>query len=313
MGAAPGPRPASSRPPYALARHAGRPGRGARAGRLPASSWWPPPRRSWPASTSTTSQPKSRPTSTLRGVHRPGAADRTGAVAVAALRGCSRSIVMVVALGLLFVPGINAVAFLGANAYLSGRQYFEFAALRHRSAEEAAGMLRHAHPGVRSTERDSSSRRCCRCRCSTCVTPLFGTALMVRGPPTASRTPDWRCYAVERSDGDLLAAIVLAGLAEVVEIGRARCVSIADGLDPQALATCASSVVRLQPRRHCRFRSSVSWVAASSAASSGTRRAAMNRLRSRSAVRAGGPPPNGTDSSSPVATRDACRRTPSVP
>jgi CysZ protein len=39
-------------------------------------------------------------------------------------------LVNLIALLLLFVPGLNAVAFFGANAYLFGRGYFELAALR---------------------------------------------------------------------------------------------------------------------------------------------------------------------------------------
>ncbi|MCI0467496.1 MAG: sulfate transporter family protein [Beijerinckiaceae bacterium] len=40
------------------------------------------------------------------------------------------------ALLLLLVPGLNAAAFFGANAYLSGRGYFELAASRHLSFGE---------------------------------------------------------------------------------------------------------------------------------------------------------------------------------
>ncbi|MEJ8574971.1 sulfate transporter family protein [Microbaculum marinum] len=47
-----------------------------------------------------------------------------------------------VALVLLLIPGINLVAFLLANAYLLGREYFEFAALRHRGYEEARALRR---------------------------------------------------------------------------------------------------------------------------------------------------------------------------
>lgn len=83
-----------------------------------------------------------------------------------------------IALLLLLVPGVNAIAFFGANAYLFGRGYFELAALRYlpppevrrlRKANELqlfvaglvmAGML--AVPFVNL------------------LTPLFGTAFMVR-------------------------------------------------------------------------------------------------------------------------------------
>lgn len=42
-----------------------------------------------------------------------------------------------VALFLLFIPGVNLVAFFLVNGYLLGREFFEFAAMRHRSPAEA--------------------------------------------------------------------------------------------------------------------------------------------------------------------------------
>jgi len=51
-----------------------------------------------------------------------------------------------VALLLLFVPGINALAFLFANAFLFGREYFLFVATRFRSLEEAKGLRRRHAP-----------------------------------------------------------------------------------------------------------------------------------------------------------------------
>ena len=54
-------------------------------------------------------------------------------------------LVNLIALALLLAPGINLVAFLGANGYLLGREYFELAAMRFRSAEEARALRqRHA-------------------------------------------------------------------------------------------------------------------------------------------------------------------------
>ncbi|MBL1256039.1 sulfate transporter family protein [Methylocystis sp. Sn-Cys] len=50
------------------------------------------------------------------------------------------------ALLLLLLPGINAVAFLLANAYLLGREYFLFAATRFRSLEEATELRRRYAP-----------------------------------------------------------------------------------------------------------------------------------------------------------------------
>ena len=43
------------------------------------------------------------------------------------------------ALVLLLVPGINVVAFLFANGYLLGREYFELVAFRHLDADAARG------------------------------------------------------------------------------------------------------------------------------------------------------------------------------
>ncbi len=43
----------------------------------------------------------------------------------------------IVALILLFVPGVNLIAFFLVNGYLLGREFFEFAAMRFRSPQEA--------------------------------------------------------------------------------------------------------------------------------------------------------------------------------
>jgi CysZ protein len=42
-----------------------------------------------------------------------------------------------IALFLLFIPGVNLVAFFLVNGYLLGREFFEFAAMRHRTPAEA--------------------------------------------------------------------------------------------------------------------------------------------------------------------------------
>lgn len=42
-----------------------------------------------------------------------------------------------IALLLLFVPGVNLIAFFVVNGYLLGREFFEFAAMRYRSEQEA--------------------------------------------------------------------------------------------------------------------------------------------------------------------------------
>ncbi len=98
--------------------------------------------------------------------------------------------VTTLALLLLLVPGVNAVAFLGANAYLAGRQYFEFAALRFRPADEVEA-LRQAHAG-RVLLYGLAIALLLSVPLLNLLAPLFGTALMVRlharlGTPRASR------------------------------------------------------------------------------------------------------------------------------
>ncbi len=86
--------------------------------------------------------------------------------------------VNLVALMLLLVPGVNAMAFFLANAYLFGREYFAFAATRFRSPVDADDLRQHnmlriflaglliagfvATPGLNL------------------LTPMFATAFMVR-------------------------------------------------------------------------------------------------------------------------------------
>ncbi|OLP46656.1 sulfate transporter family protein [Rhizobium oryziradicis] len=52
-----------------------------------------------------------------------------------------------IALMLLFVPGINIAAFFLVNGYLLGREFFEFAAMRFRSRREAMDF-RRKHSGT---------------------------------------------------------------------------------------------------------------------------------------------------------------------
>lgn len=51
------------------------------------------------------------------------------------------------ALLLLLIPGVNFIAFFAVNGYLLGREYFEFAALRHHDASTVR-MLRSQHSGT---------------------------------------------------------------------------------------------------------------------------------------------------------------------
>ncbi|MBC8716077.1 sulfate transporter family protein [Ochrobactrum sp. Marseille-Q0166] len=46
----------------------------------------------------------------------------------------------IIALFLLFIPGINLIAFFVINAYLLGREFFEFAAMRYRSEADAKAL-----------------------------------------------------------------------------------------------------------------------------------------------------------------------------
>lgn len=86
--------------------------------------------------------------------------------------------VNLVALLLLLVPGVNAAAFFGANAYMFGRGYFELAASRYLPLGEvrrlrekntlrlfSAGLVMAALLAVPGLN---------------LLTPLFGTAFMVR-------------------------------------------------------------------------------------------------------------------------------------
>ncbi len=90
------------------------------------------------------------------------------------------------ALLLLLVPGINAAAFFGANAYLFGRGYFELAAARYLPLGEVrrlrknnalrlfgAGLVMAAMLAVPGFN---------------LLTPLFGTAFMVRVARNIMRT-----------------------------------------------------------------------------------------------------------------------------
>ncbi len=92
--------------------------------------------------------------------------------------GALQFVVTALALLLLLVPGINAVAFIGANAYLLGRQYFEFIALRHLSPA-AAATLRRRHAG-RIFLAGLVMALMVSVPVLNLITPLFGAAFMVR-------------------------------------------------------------------------------------------------------------------------------------
>jgi CysZ protein len=82
------------------------------------------------------------------------------------------------ALLLLLVPGVNAAAFFAANAYLSGRAYFELAAARHLSFPEAE-RLRKSN-SLRLFGAGLVIAALLAVPVANLLTPLFGTAFMVR-------------------------------------------------------------------------------------------------------------------------------------
>ena len=100
------------------------------------------------------------------------------AAALLALRFAGLSVLVgVIALVLLFVPGLGVVAWIGANGYLIGREYFELAALRFRSATEARNAPPLRAHRVRARPAD---RRFRRRALLNLLTPLFATTLMAR-------------------------------------------------------------------------------------------------------------------------------------
>jgi len=86
-------------------------------------------------------------------------------------------LVNLVALILFFVPGVNLVAFFGANAYLLSREYFELAAGRFRPLEEAGAMRRHF--GLTTLSAGALLAGLMVVPVLNLLTPLFGIALMV--------------------------------------------------------------------------------------------------------------------------------------
>jgi CysZ protein len=88
------------------------------------------------------------------------------------------ALVNLIALMLLLVPGINAIAFLAANAYLLSREFFELAALRYRPLEEVRFLRRRYQ--VRLFLAGLLIAALLAIPLLNLLTPLFGTAFMVR-------------------------------------------------------------------------------------------------------------------------------------
>ncbi len=108
-----------------------------------------------------------------------GRAAPVGDAALTALRfGALSLIVSIVALLLLFVPGVGLVAWLAANGYLLGRQYFELAAMRFRSGAEARALRRERAVAVFAY--GLLIAVFVAIPVVNLLTPLFATTLMVR-------------------------------------------------------------------------------------------------------------------------------------
>jgi CysZ protein len=88
------------------------------------------------------------------------------------------ALVNFIALLLLLVPGVNAIAFFVANAYLLSREFFELAALRYRPLEEVRA-LRRRYP-LRIFIAGLVIAGFLAVPILNLLTPLFGTAFMVR-------------------------------------------------------------------------------------------------------------------------------------
>jgi CysZ protein len=100
------------------------------------------------------------------------------------------ALVNFIALMLLLVPGVNAIAFFVANAYLLSREFFELAALRYRPLEEVRA-LRRRYP-LRIFLAGLLIAGFLAVPILNLLTPLFGTAFMVRlhkriAPPAVPR------------------------------------------------------------------------------------------------------------------------------
>ncbi|MCK0197052.1 sulfate transporter family protein [Ancylobacter sp. 6x-1] len=87
-------------------------------------------------------------------------------------------LVNLIALLLLLVPGVNLIVFYVANGYLLGREYFQLAALRYRSEQEAA-ELRSCY-GLRIFIAGLMIAVVVSIPIVNLVTPIFATIFMVR-------------------------------------------------------------------------------------------------------------------------------------
>ncbi|MCS0494685.1 sulfate transporter family protein [Ancylobacter mangrovi] len=101
--------------------------------------------------------------------------------------------VNLVALLLLLVPGVNIVVFYVANGYLLGREYFQLAALRFRTEDEAALVRRHH--GLAVFAAGMIIALVVSVPILNLITPIFATIFMVRLHKRLTRS---RSYAAAR-------------------------------------------------------------------------------------------------------------------
>ncbi|SFK45855.1 EI24 domain-containing protein [Methylocapsa palsarum] len=87
-------------------------------------------------------------------------------------------VVNLAALLLLLVPGVNAIAFFAANAYLFGRGYFELAASRRLPPGEVRRLRKRHEPRLFAAGLILAAMLAV--PVLNLLTPLFGTALFVR-------------------------------------------------------------------------------------------------------------------------------------
>ncbi|WP_374305405.1 EI24 domain-containing protein [Methylocella sp.] len=95
-------------------------------------------------------------------------------------------LVNVLALLLLLAPGVNAVAFLGANAYLFGRGYFELAALRFLPPADVSRLRRDNGPRLFFAGLVVAALAAI--PVANLLTPLFAAAFMTRIAAPMMRT-----------------------------------------------------------------------------------------------------------------------------
>lgn len=88
---------------------------------------------------------------------------------------------------LLFVPGVNAIAFFAANGYLFGRGYFELAAARHLPPGEVRRLRKLNEPRLFAAGLILAAMLAV--PFLNLLTPLFGTALFVRIATGIMREP----------------------------------------------------------------------------------------------------------------------------